>query len=164
MTERTDTSLGSPFQPGRASSSVDPGGRSLTASVDVAAGPDRVFRALASEEITGWWVRPGVFDTREFEGDVRPGGAWRCSGVFRGEPYAIEGQYGVVDAPRHLSQTWHPVGAPPAATSTVSYNLEATDGGTRVTLTHGPFGSPEAAESNAVGWQTSFERLIEILR
>lgn len=152
-----------PFQPGRVSSSVDPDGRSLTANVDLGAEPDRVFRALASEEVTDWWVRPGVFDTREFEGDVRPGGPWRCAGSFRGEPYAIDGEYGVVDVPRRLSQTWHPVGVPPAATSTVTYELEPMAGGTRVTLTHGPFGKPEAAESNAIGWQTSFERLVEIL-
>lgn len=164
MTEQAHASLPVPFQLDRVSSSVDPGGRSLTASVDLAADPDRVFRALASDEITDWWVRPGVFDTRGFQGDVGPGGPWRCSGIFRGEPYEIEGEYGVVDPPRHLSQTWHPVGAPPAATSTVTYELERMDGGTRVTLTHGPFGSLEAAESNAIGWQTSFERLIEILR
>jgi uncharacterized protein YndB with AHSA1/START domain len=164
MTEQADPPLPIPFQVDRVSASVDAGGRSLTASVDLAADPDRVFRALASDEITGWWVRPGVFDTREFEGDVRPGGPWRCSGIFRGEPYEIEGEYVDVDPPRDLIQTWHPVGAPPAATSTVTYELERMDGGTRVTLTHGPFGSPEAAESNAIGWQTSFERLSEILR
>jgi len=28
----------------------------------------------AGKEITEWWVRPGVFDTREWSGDVRAGG------------------------------------------------------------------------------------------
>jgi uncharacterized protein YndB with AHSA1/START domain len=60
-------------------------------SVEVAASPERVFRALASNEITQWWVRPGVFDTREWIGDVRAGGRWRASGMTRGEPYVQEG-------------------------------------------------------------------------
>jgi hypothetical protein len=35
---------------------------------------ERVFQALASEEIITWWARPGVFDTREWSGEVRVGG------------------------------------------------------------------------------------------
>jgi len=36
------------------------GGR-VIASVDIAASPERTFRALASAEIVDWWVNPGVF-------------------------------------------------------------------------------------------------------
>jgi hypothetical protein len=50
---------------------------SVVASVEIAASPERVFLALASKEIVDWWVRPGVFDTREWSGDVRVGGRWR---------------------------------------------------------------------------------------
>ena len=59
----------------------------ILASVEVVAAPERVFQALASDEITEWWVRPGVFDTREWTGDVRAGGRWRAAGMTRGEPY-----------------------------------------------------------------------------
>jgi len=45
----------------------------LLASVELAATPERVFKAIASSEITSWWVRPGVFDTREWSGEVRAG-------------------------------------------------------------------------------------------
>jgi len=65
----------------------------VLASVEVAASPQRVFQALASNEITGWWVRPGVFDTREWTGDVRAGGRWRASGMARGQPYVQEGEF-----------------------------------------------------------------------
>jgi Activator of Hsp90 ATPase homolog 1-like protein len=65
----------------------------ILASVEVAASAERVFRALASNEITQWWVRPGVFDTREWTGDVRAGGRWRASGMTRGEPYVQEGEF-----------------------------------------------------------------------
>ncbi len=39
----------------------------ILATVEVDADPERVFQALASPEVTDWWVRPGVFDTRAWE-------------------------------------------------------------------------------------------------
>jgi uncharacterized protein YndB with AHSA1/START domain len=131
-------------------------------SVEIAALPERVFRALASQEVVHWWVRPGVFDTAEWTGEVRVGGRWRATGLFRGEPYATEGEFLEVDPPRRLVHTWHGVGAPVAPT-TVAYVLESIDGGTRITLQHSGFTSREACANFGVGWETSFERLAEIL-
>jgi len=98
----------------------------ILASVDVAASPERVFRALASKEITEWWVRPGVFDTREWSGDVRPGGRWRASGMTRGEPYVQEGEFLEVESPRRLVHTWERAGKAGVA-STVTYLVEPID-------------------------------------
>jgi hypothetical protein len=55
----------------------------VLASVEIGAAPERVFRALASDEIVDWWVRPGVFRTTKWAGDVRVGGRWRASGEGR---------------------------------------------------------------------------------
>jgi uncharacterized protein YndB with AHSA1/START domain len=134
----------------------------ILASVEVVAPPERVFRALASKEITEWWVRPGVFDTREWTGDVRPGGRWRASGMTRGEPYVQEGEFLEVESPRWLVHTWERAGKPDAA-STVSYLVEPIDGRTRVTLRHVGFASREMCSAFAIGWETSLERLAEIL-
>src|ERR1700737_1246587 len=101
---------------------ADLGEGSILASVEIAASPERVFQALASKEITAWWVRPGVFDTREWTGDVRVGGRWRTSGIGRGKPYAIEGEFLEIDPLRKLVHTWHPVGSPEPP-STVTYVL-----------------------------------------
>lgn len=128
---------------------------------DVPAPPERVFRALASEEVTKWWVRPGVFDTREWSGDVRAGGRWTASGIGGGNPYTLEGEFVEVQAPSKLVHTWHLAGTPSAPT-TVTYDLEPTDGGTRVTLKHEGFTSPEGCENTAIGWETSFEKLAEL--
>ena len=131
--------------------------------IDLPASPQRVFRALASKEVCDWWVRPGIFDTREWSGDVRPGGHWRASGVGKGgNPYALEGEFLEVDAPRKLVHTWHLVGTP-SAQSTVTYALQEIDGRTRLTFDHSGFASPEAAANTKAGWDTSFARLVEIL-
>src|SRR5262249_10054020 len=112
----------------------------LLASVELAAPPERVFRALTSQEAVGWWVRAGVFDTREWTGGVRVGGGWRASGVAKGRPYALEGEFLEIDPPQRLVHTWRAAGAPGAPT-TVTYLLERLGGGTRITLRHTGFTS-----------------------
>lgn len=134
----------------------------ILATVEIAAPPERVFRALASQEIVNWWVRPGVFDTREWTGDVRVGGRWQASGMGRGQPYTLEGEFLEIDPPRKLVHTWHRAGTPDAPTM-VSYLLDAIDGGTRITLRHWGLASPQATSNNCIGWETSFERLAETL-
>jgi uncharacterized protein YndB with AHSA1/START domain len=134
----------------------------ILASVAVAAPPERVFRALASKEVVDWWVRPGVFDTREWAGDVGVGGRWRASGIGRSRPYVLEGQFVEVEPPRRLAHTWHAVGAPGALT-TVTYLLDAVHNGTRITLRHSGFVSREACDNTAIGWETSLERLADFL-
>jgi uncharacterized protein YndB with AHSA1/START domain len=141
---------------------VEAGEDSVLLTVEIAASPDRVFRALASRDVVDWWTRPGVFDTREWAGDVRVGGSWRASGLFRGEPYVTEGGFLEVDPPRRLVHTWRGVGAPGAPT-TVACDLLEIAGGTRVRLRHWGFASREACAGFGLGWQTSLERLAEIL-
>jgi uncharacterized protein YndB with AHSA1/START domain len=134
----------------------------VPASVETAAPPKRVFQALVSQEVCAWWVRPGVFDTREWTGDVRVGGRWRASRMGNGRPHALEGEFLEVDPPRKLAHSWHVVGAPGAPTA-VTYLLELLDGGTRVTLRHSGFVAPEMCTNTCIGWETSFARLAEIL-
>jgi uncharacterized protein YndB with AHSA1/START domain len=135
---------------------------SIVASVEIAKAPERVFQALASREIIEWWVNPGVFDTKEWSGDVRLGGSWRSSGVARGQPYALEGKYLEIDPPRKLVHTWHFVGAPEQA-STVTYMLETIPGGTRLTVRHSGIAAEDQRKNVGAGWRSSFDKLTEIL-
>jgi uncharacterized protein YndB with AHSA1/START domain len=146
--------------PARAVADLEAG--KILASVEVATEPERAFRSLASPEITSWWVRAGVFDTREWSGDVRVGGRWHASGVGRGRLYELDGEFTEVDAPRRLAQTWQAAGAPGAQTA-LTYVLEPTTGGTRITLRHEGFNSRETCEGTAIGWETSLQRLAELL-
>ena len=134
----------------------------VVASVELAVVPERVFQALASRDVVDWWVNPGVFDTREWAGDVRVGGRWRASGVARGAPYALEGEFLEVDPPRKLVQTWHIAGAP-GTPSTVTYLLEPITGGTRLTVHHAGLGAPDQRDNVGAGWRSSLDRLSEIL-
>jgi uncharacterized protein YndB with AHSA1/START domain len=133
----------------------------ILASVEFAAPPERVFRALASDEIMSWWVRPGVFDTREWSGEVQVGGRWRSAGMFKGNPYTLEGEFLEIDPPYELVHTYG-AGAPWGPT-TVIYRLEPVEAGTHVTLHHSGFTARENCAGNCVGWETSFEKLAEIL-
>jgi uncharacterized protein YndB with AHSA1/START domain len=134
----------------------------VVASVEIARTPERVFQALSSREIVDWWVNPGVFDTREWSGDVRVGGRWRASGIARGAPYALEGEFLEVDPPRKLVQTWHRQGTP-GAPSTLTYLLEPIAGGTRLTVRHAGIAAPDQRNTIGAGWRTSCDRLSEIL-
>ncbi len=134
----------------------------VLATAQVAVSPERAFRALASREIVEWWVRPGVFDTREWTGDVRVKGGWRASGLSKGQPYALAGEFLEVDPPRKLVHSWQGVGAPGEPT-TVTYLLEPVEGGTLITLRHTGFTSRDTCTNTCVGWETSLERLAEIL-
>jgi len=147
----------------RARAVSDPAAGLILATVEIAAPPERVFRALTSREIVDWWVRPGVFDTREWSGDVRVAGRWRTAGVARGQPYALEGEYLEVDPPRKLVHTWRMVGGAGDDTSTVTYLLEPIAGGTRITLRHAGIASPLTSNNVGFGWETSFETLAELL-
>jgi uncharacterized protein YndB with AHSA1/START domain len=134
----------------------------ILANAEIAASPERVFKALASPEVVGWWIRAGVFNTTEWSGDLRAGSDWHAAGIARGQPYALEGKFLEIDSPRKLVHTWHRAGAPGAPT-TVTYLLEPLDGGTRITLRHAGFTSRETCANTCIGWETSFERLAEAL-
>ena len=135
---------------------------SVVASVEIAKAPDRVFQALASREVIEWWVNPGVFDTREWTGDVRVGGSWSASGVARGAPYTLVGEFLEVDPPRKLVQTWQMKGTP-GSPSTVIYLLETIPGGTRLTVRHSGIAAPDQRTNVGAGWRSSFDQLAEIM-
>jgi uncharacterized protein YndB with AHSA1/START domain len=134
----------------------------VVASVEIARAPERVFQALASREIVEWWINPGVFDTKEWSGDVRIGGSWRTAGIARGQPYALEGKYLEIDPPRKLVHTWHFAGVPGEA-STVTYMLEPIAGGTRLTVRHAGIAAPDHRSNVGAGWRSSLDQLAKIM-
>jgi uncharacterized protein YndB with AHSA1/START domain len=135
---------------------------SIFGSVKIAAPPERVFRALTTNEVIDWWIRPGVFHTTGWTGDVRVGGRWRAVGTGNGRPFTLEGEFLEINMPRKLVLTWHERGAPGKPT-TVTFLLERIDGGTHLTLEQMGFAAPDWCMNTRLGWETSFERLAELL-
>jgi uncharacterized protein YndB with AHSA1/START domain len=146
----------------RVHTAADLPGRSISGSVEIAASAERVFRALTSKEIIHWWIRPGVFNTTDWAGDVRIGGRWRAVGTGNGIPFTLEGEFLEIDAPKKLVLTWHSGGVPGKPTI-VTFLLERIDAGTRLTLEHVGFAAPDWCMNTCLGWETSLERLAEFL-
>jgi uncharacterized protein YndB with AHSA1/START domain len=125
----------------------------IIASVEIAAPPERVFRALTSEELTQWWGSDDLYRTKRWTGDLRPGGEWRSEGLGAdGTPFAVSGEFLEVDPPHKLVHTWK-ADWDGGNTTTVTYRLEAIEGGTRVTVRHEGFGERTAScTAHANGW------------
>jgi uncharacterized protein YndB with AHSA1/START domain len=127
----------------------------ILATVEIAATPERVFEALTrDEDVLRWWGAEGSYRTTLWEADVRPGGKWRAGGRSAdGRPYAVEGEFTEVDAPRKLVFTWRAGWDAPNETR-VTYMLEPLDQGTRLTLHHEGFaGRVPACNAHTSGWQ-----------
>jgi uncharacterized protein YndB with AHSA1/START domain len=132
---------------------------SILASVEIAATPERIFQALTSREIVDWWGKPGVFDAREWSGNVKVGGNWRASGIGReGVPWELEGTFLEVDPPRRLSHTWNTPGSS-ATPSVITYLLEKIEGGTRLTLRHVGVSDRNSCMGACMGWEACLTKL-----
>jgi uncharacterized protein YndB with AHSA1/START domain len=149
-----------PIAEARAVADIDAG--FILATVEVQAEPERVFRALASDEVTQWWGRDGVFDTRTWKGDVAAGENWEATGDGPTGPYTLGGKFLEVDAPHRIVQTWNDPKWPEHR-SMFSYDLTPTSTGTRITLRHeGSFALPPVCANTCIGWETSFAKLAEL--
>jgi len=141
----------------------------LLATVEIAAPPERVFRALTSEEIVSWWGSADTYRTTRWTGDVRVGGAWRADYQPReGKPFSVQSELLALDPPRSLVQTWRYVNAdwdPIDSVTTISWCFEPTETGTRVVVRHEGFGDAHAScENHAAGWERVLGWLCEHFR
>jgi uncharacterized protein YndB with AHSA1/START domain len=137
----------------RAIADLDAG--TVLATVDIAVPPERVFRALTTDEIVRWWGSDDLYRTTAYTADLRVGGRWRADGKGAdGAPFFVEGEFLEIDPPRTLVQTWRPAWEPDAPTTTIRYRLDPIDGGTRVTLRHTGFADRrDSCGGHASGWQ-----------
>jgi len=82
----------------------------VNVSIEVAAPPERVFRAISSPEVAEWWGSPDLYRVEKWTGDVRPGGKWQADtrAAEGGPEMIVRGEFTVVDPPRVLEHTWEP--------------------------------------------------------
>jgi uncharacterized protein YndB with AHSA1/START domain len=117
--------------------------------------PSRLFRYwIEADLITRWWPQEAGFD-------ARPGGSYRLSWPTMN--WHLYGTYSVFEPDTNLGFTWQWEHTPEAAPSMVRLRFEAIDGGTRLTLTHGPHADDEegraARQGHLEGWMHFLPKL-----
>ena len=123
----------------------------VVVEVVIQAPAQRVFDALSDpRQRVEWWGVEGRFQATHMESDLRPGGAWLMRGTGdKGQPFALSGEYRVVEPPRVLEFTWiRDWSEPPTC---VRFDLAEKDGATTVRLTHSGF-ADAAARERYQGW------------
>jgi uncharacterized protein YndB with AHSA1/START domain len=160
-------------------SNVSPQEDEVVAEIEIAAPPERVFRALTDQkELFTWWGSEPSVELTAFDMDARRGGRYqyRCkpkpgadfgpvqeqlekNGVTEFETH---GEIVEIDPPRLLVWTWianwheHPT-----RPTTVRWELTPTRAGTRVRVTHsGLAQEPISRKDYGSGWQGVL-RLLE---
>lgn len=105
--------------------------RAVEKDVFIHASPERVFQALTEKaELERWFVQTAAID-------ARPGGSIR----FEWAPGVFElGKILVLEPPSHFSFTWEALSPSP---TTITFELTAENGGTRLRLLHTGIGAGE---------------------
>jgi uncharacterized protein YndB with AHSA1/START domain len=135
------------------SSLADVARGTVHAVVEIAAPPEKVFRALTDpRQLAAWWGAD-LYRTYDWQVDLRAGGQWSCQvDNPRTGPASVRGEYLEVEPPHTIVCTWSPSWEN-FATTTIRYELQATGKGTRLKVTHSGFDNPAACESHAKGWE-----------
>jgi len=124
----------------------------VRATVEIAAPPEAVFRALTDPgELARWWGSPDLYQTEDWKVDLRPGGSWSCQARSAEGSSEVRGQYLAVEPPRLLEYTWEPSWEQYRQT-VIRCTLEPVPGGTRVSVLHRGFTAEESTRGHADGW------------
>jgi len=142
-------------------------GEVVLAAIDVPVAPERVVRALMTDECERWWGAPGVYTIESWQASLRPGGTWSL--VIRlpdGTALPSSGEFLEV-TPQKIVQTRrydfdHPTLG--RRVTTVATHLLPTETGTHIVVRHDGFGSAEAAIEHAGGWERMLDWLGAYLR
>lgn len=116
--------------------------RRIVESIDIAASPECVFRALTEPEaLLAWWGDPASYPATHWEMDLRPGGRWlsRWKDLAGGTEFALGGEVLEVRAPHLLVVSWWDDRYPGLELTTVRYEIEALRTGSRVRVIHSGF-------------------------
>ena len=136
-----------------ASSKATGGTDAIVSEIQIAAPPERVFQALVDpEQVVKWWGQLGIYQSKEFEADLRVGGKWRTAGVGPdGRSFEVHGEILEIDRPRVLAYSWVSSWTGDAKT-TVRWELQPQKEGTLVTIRHSGFGEHPELAQNYRGW------------
>lgn len=147
--------------------------RTDTASRDIAAPPALVYAALVDREALEAWLPPEGMTARFERFDPRPGGAYRLvltyadasrfPGKATPDSDIIEARYVDIVPDVRVVQAVDFVSDDPAfaGTMTMTWEVTAVDGGTRVDITANDVPDGISAEDHATGLASSLANLAE---
>ena len=119
----------------------------IVETIDVAAPPSRVFRALTTpDELVEWWGDPAVCGAVHWELEPRAGGVWRSRWRWTadGTEFDIHGEVLTFEPPSLIVYSWRDDRYPDVVITTVRYDIEPTADGCRVRVTHSGFAAETA--------------------
>jgi len=135
---------------------------SIVCEIEIAASPERVFRALTDAAEVRQWGNSPEFELKIWEMDPRPGGKWRflCketggkANQYNVTEFDHHGEILEIEPPRLLVYTWitnfHD---DPQRKTVVRWDLTPIPRGTRLKVTHsGLAQEPKARKDYAQGW------------
>ncbi len=133
--------------------------RQIVESIDIAAPPESVFRALTDPKaLLAWWGDPTSHPATHWEMDLWCGGKWlsRWKNLAEGTEFELGGEVLEVEAPRLLLVSWWDERYPGLEHTTVRYEIERLpSGGSRVRVTHSGFeGARPDFDDYSGGWPT----------
>jgi uncharacterized protein YndB with AHSA1/START domain len=149
--------------------------RTDTASRVIAAPPERVYAALVDPEALTAWLPPDGMSGRFERFDPRPGGSYRMvltyadaaasPGKATADSDIVEARFVDLVPGVRVAQAVDFVSDDPAyaATMTMTWEVTAVDGGTRVDITADDVPDGISAEDHAAGLASSLTNLADYL-
>lgn len=122
----------------------------LTVTRLIPAPPERVFNAWLDPTMLARFMVPCAGGHASAETDPRVGGRYTIVMNDGEKDIPHHGTYREITPHRHLAFTWNSPHAAPDSTVEIDFAPEA--GGTRLTLTHVKFRSPESRDGHNKGW------------
>ncbi len=114
---------------GRSTRVADGGGGTIIATAEMTAPPERVFRALTTDEVERWWGSPDFYRQTDWTADLRVCGQWSVTVRFPdGNTSGGSGEFVEIDEPRKIVMTRkferHPLQG--TRETTITYRLDPT--------------------------------------
>ena len=128
---------------------------------------EKVFDAFVDEALLARWHCPRGMQVATAQVDLRVGGAWRLEMLSREKNhFAVGGVYREIQRPQRLVYTWAwEAGSGPMAQmqTLIEIDFVAGNGCTQIRMRHSGFPAEAARSGHAQGWESSFNRLNDLL-